>query len=388
LVGNIPQRRGGWGTLPLPAWHPDVGWQRIDAPEAERSAAHALARAGESRVSATVPFKVMPHLVNPDAGFIATANNRPLPEGQGPFLGVDWVDGYRLTRIAEVLTSRRDWDLKAMQKLQMDQVSIPWRMMRPIVLSMSDDMNVPGDAEAHDLSRKALAMLAAWDGTVTADSPAATVFEMLVSEMLARMVKAKAPRSAGWVLGERFTPLLSNTFSLRYMGHLLRLMQDRPAGWFTQSWSEELADALTTVVKRLRARYGDDVHRWTWGRVRPLTLTHPVGARRPLLGRVFNVGPFPWGGDTYTVGQATVYPHEPLANPGAIASLRIVMDVADWERTEVVLPGGQSGNPLSPHYADMLPLWRRGEGVPLAWSPEAVARATTETLRLLPLEGA
>jgi len=387
-VGNVPQRRGGWGTLPLPVWHPDVGWQTIDNYEADGSSAHAPAHSGESRVSATVPFEAMPYLINPAMGFIATANNRPLQEGQGPFLGGDWVDGYRLTRIAEVLASRRDWDLKAMQKLQMDQVSIPWRMMREMVLSLSEDGDTPTATEDWDLSQKALALLAAWDGTVTADSPAATVFEMLVSEMLARLVKAKAPRSADWVLGERFTPLLSNTFSLRYMGHLLRLMQDRPAGWFSRPWSEELADALTTVTKRLRSRYGDDMCRWAWGQVRPLTLTHPVGARRPLLGRVFNVGPFPWGGDTYTVGQATIYPHEPLANPGAIASLRIVMDVADWERTEVVLPGGQSGNPLSPHYADMLPFWRRGEGVPLAWSQEAVARATTETLRLLPLESA
>ncbi len=56
-----------------------------------------------------------------------------------------------------------------------------------------------------------------------------------------------------------------------------------------------------------------------------------------------------------------------------------------WDEARFVLPGGQSGNPFSPHYDDLLALWRRGEGVPIAWSREAVERAALKTLRLLPL---
>jgi penicillin G amidase len=47
-----------------------------------------------------------------------------------------------------------------------------------------------------------------------------------------------------------------------------------------------------------------------------------------------------------------------------------------------VLPGGQSGNPLSQHYDDQFPLWQRGEGVPIAWTPEAVRAAAVVTLTL------
>jgi penicillin amidase len=64
--------------------------------------------------------------------------------------------------------------------------------------------------------------------------------------------------------------------------------------------------------------------------------------------------------------------------------MRSVIDVGAWDNCRFVLPAGQSGNPLSPHYGDLLPLWQRGEGVPIAWSPEAVARATRDTLRLVP----
>ena len=156
-----------------------------------------------------------------------------------------------------------------------------------------------------------------------------------------------------------------------------------PAVQVCSAWAEEIADALTTVVRELHRQHGDDSRRWTWGRVRPLTLVHAIG-ERGALGRVFNLGPFPWGGDTNTVSQGGVDPGSPGANPGAIASMRMVVDIGNWEASRFVLPGGQSGNPLSPHYDDMLPLWQRGDGVPIAWSDLEVDRATETTLRLTP----
>jgi len=376
LVGEAPQRHKGWGTLPLPGWDSEVGWEE-----------------------ATVPFDAMPHLSNPESGLLATANNRPLGLGQSasmtanrdyvPFLGADWLNGYRQERIVESLAARRDWDLKSTQRLQMDQFSIPWRELRDLVLSLDAGIKTTAAERAKgkpgDEIRCGLDLLAAWDGVMAADSPAAAVFECFVTEMIQRVVQAKAPLAAPWVLGKRFAPLLTNLFSGRYMSYFINLLEVQPAGWFARPWPEELADALASTIRRMRQEYGDDPQRWAWGRIRPLTLRHQVADNLPL-GWLFNLGPFPWGGDTYTVGQASAGFSDPLHNPGGIASLRIVVDVGNWEETYVSLPGGQSGNPLSPHYADMLPFWLRGEGVRFAWSPEAVAAATVETLRLLPPE--
>ena len=79
-------------------------------------------------------------------------------------------------------------------------------------------------------------------------------------------------------------------------------------------------------------------------------------------------------------------PLEPLEPTDNIASLRVVVDVGAWDNSRFVLPGGQSGNPLSPHYDDLFPLWRRGEGIPVAWSEEEVRRATRETLEMIAQE--
>ena len=352
LVGEAPRRRNGWGTVPLPGWVPGAGWH--DEP---------------------VAFDEMPFAEDPPEGALATANNQPVPEGDGPFLGVDWLDGYRQARISEEVLSHHSWDVAGAQALQRDEASVPWREMRDPVLGVSAQS---------DAAREALELLAVWDGLVAVGSPGASVFELFIYEMSRRIAEARAPLSWAWAVGRGSYPGVPRTlFAARRIGHLVRLMRDRPEGWFNRPWSDEVEDALAAAVKTLRARYGGGSGRWAWGHVRKLTLRHPSGERH-LLGRVFNRGPFPWGGDVNPGSVSAPDPVDPLGNPLSIASLRMVVDVGNWDEGRFSLPGGQSGNPLSSHYDDLLPLWRAGEGVPIAWSPEAIRRATRATLRLAP----
>lgn len=352
LAGAVPVRRRGHGTMPAPGWDTAARWE-----------------------SEPVPFDEMPHLVRSESGLIVTANNKPVADGAGPYLGADWIDGYRAERIGELLASRDDWDVEGMQRLQLDLVSLPWRQVRDVVLAATAP-----DSDA----REAKELLAAWDGSLAGSSPAATVFELLFCELLRRVVRAQAPRSSQWALGRGFHALAPATlYGRRRIGQLVRLLREQPAGWLERSWADEIGDALADVVRRLRARHGPRSEKWAWGRVRPVALLHPLGTRGPL-GRALNLGPLPLGGDSTTVAQAAVDALDPTRPPTAIPSLRAVIDVGDWEASRFSLPGGQSGNPCSPHYDDLLPLWQRGAGVPIAWSPESVRAATLATLRLVP----
>ena len=114
-----------------------------------------------------------------------------------------------------------------------------------------------------------------------------------------------------------------------------------------------------------------------------MTLKHTVGAKK-LFAPIFNLGPIPWGGDANTVSQAGVDPRDAVGNPLVCASMRMVLDVGNWDDNIFVLPGGQSGNPLSPHYGDQFGLWARGQGITIPWSTDAVERATVSTLSLTP----
>jgi penicillin amidase len=352
LVGEAPRRRKGWGTIPLPGWDPEVGWENTP-----------------------VPFDDMPCLVNPKEGFVATANSQPICEGDGPFLGTDWVDGYRLARIVERLEARHDWDVNKIQTLQMDQQSLPWRELCDILKKVSIETNEAGEA---------LRILAQWDGMVTSDSAPAAVFEFFVAQMVRRIVEVRAPHAVEQALGKGFSPLVPFClFSVRHVGRLVRLIQEQPLEWFGHSWDKEIDAALAGAVNMLREQCGADPAQWAWGRVRPLTLCHPMGERFPLH-RVFNLGPLHWAGDANTVSQGAVNPMDPTGNPFFVASLRMVIDVGNWAESRFALPGGQSGNPLSPHYDDQLDLWMHGEGIPIAWSPVQVDQATQSILRLMP----
>ncbi len=354
LVGECPVRRKGWGTIPLAGWDPEVGWE----PE-------------------TISVEALPWAVDPDTGFLATANNKPVPDDpEAPFVGSDFIDGYRLARIDEELAARSDWDLAAVAALQMDRRTLPWREIRDVVLSVPED----DEATAHGVE-----LLREWDGAADPDSAAATVYEFLVVELAQRIVLAKAPNAARWALGKGFSVLTPESMMFaRRTGHVVRLLRDQPDGWFDRPWTVEIADALGAVVRRLRGRYGVDPDRWRWGTVRPLTFRHPFGEKRPF-DRIFNLGPFPWGGDANTVSQTAVSFTEPTANSSFVASMRMAVDVGNWDQNRFVLPGGQSGNPMSPHYADLLVLWRHGGGVSIAFSDEAVELAARHILDLQPV---
>jgi penicillin amidase len=354
LIGEVPRRRKGWGTIPLPGRDTDAGWE-----------------------DETIAFSEMPHALNPECGFIATANNKPLRDGEGPFLGVDWLDGYRVARIGEALATRDGWDVASTLALQMDEASLLWPELRETLLQASP---------AGEETRVALHLLGGWDGVVSSGSVAASIFEIFFVEMTRRVAKAKAPRSLEWVRGRGFALVVSlNTFTLGRRSRIVRLLREQPDGWFERPWPEEIAEALTETIVQLRRDHGRDSNAWSWGKVRPLTLRHSLG--RGALAMVYNLGPLAVGGDGDTISQAGVNPLRPTGNPIAIASLRMVIDVGNWDESRFCLPGGQSGNPLSPHYDDLFKLWQRGEGVPIAWSDEAVRQATKSQLLLRPPDG-
>jgi len=355
LIGQLPERTAGFGTVPLPADAPGVGWK----PD-------------------LLPFSSMPSILNPTTGYIATANEHPPTNEGSPFLGVDFIDPFRADTIRDELAKRTDWDVSACLTLQMSTRSMPWQQMRELVLSMPT--TTPEATEAIELLR-------AWDGNVTSDSPAAAVFEFFQAEMVTRLMRAKLPRSWRFALGGggKGSGLLGNNlFGDRRAAHLIALMRTQPVGWFDRPWPVEMADALTTVIRHLRKRYGPAPSWWPWGHLRTLHLRHTLLGKSRLLGSLFNLGPIPCGGDSNTINQAGVSLLAPTTPTHNLPNLRAVFDTANWSNSRVVLLGGQSGNPCSPHHADLFPLWQRGEAVPLPWTPEDVLGSSMSTLRLEP----
>lgn len=348
LIGNLPMREGHTGTMPTA----DAKW------------------------IGDVPFDQMPFAKNPETGFLATANAEP-PVPGGAFLGIDFVDPFRVESIRDALSPRTDWEIADCQQLQMSVRSLPWDRMKDIVLGVTveDEAAIEG-----------MALLKSWDGNVTADSAAAAVFELFTADLIRKVAKSAAPQS--WIIacgGDGDGPMASNTFAVNRMNHLVNLLRTLPAGWLAEGWPRAIEQSLAEAIVELRRRAGPSPDYWGWGHLRPLVLRHPLLGRQRYLRSIFNLGPIPCGGDANTINQAA-NPLRDVTEPTTfLPNMRAVMDVGDWRNNRFSLAGGQSGNPCSPHFDDLWPLWRKGEGVPIPFDRDDVVRQARDTLRLRPV---
>jgi penicillin G amidase len=351
LAGNLPVR-SGTGALPLPASDPDNHWESDLRPPDDRL-----------------------RIRNPDAGYIASANNRPIPDSEDAGIGIDFQEGFRITRIDELLTSRDDWEPQDMWMLQLDDVSLPWRELKPVI-----EATQPVD----DDSRVAQLMLLRWDGHVAPASTSASLFETFVTTLIKKVVERAAPVSYTWALGDGGVRGFSgNMFGVIRMNQVIRLATEQPRGWFDSGWNSVIANSMGDGLRMLRFRHGYHTRRWNWGRVRPLEIRHRAGIGP--LAPVFNRGPYAIPGDAYTVHAAGVNYLEPLdKGVRSIATARTVIEIGDWDNAGFVLLGGQSGNPMSPHYDDQIQTWLQGRGITIPWSPTAVEEVVEKTLILNP----
>lgn len=351
LAAEVPKRKSGYGSLPLAGWLDNVGWESI------------------------VPSDQLPWSRNPGEGFVCCANNKPVADdATGAFLGHDFLDGFRQRRIAEQLASRNDWTVQRMAELQMDVQSLPFADVREVVLALP--AKTPEAARALELLRQ-------WDGRLASDSVGASVYELFVGALNRKVCEAKAPNSYPYASGKGVMKLIPTTcLNSRRASFVTRLIREQPSGYF-EAWEPVLLEALADAVKTLSERFGPAPEAWAWGTIRKLTLRHRFGDKKPL-NKIFNVGPLPGYGDGTTVNQAGFEFWEPLRHSTVTAHLRSTIDIGNWGASRFVLLGGQSGNPLSPHYGDLVPLYQRGEGVPVHWDDTEVDRHAVATITLSP----
>jgi penicillin amidase len=225
---------------------------------------------------------------------------------------------------------------------------------------------------------EALTRLREWDGSLSAESVAATIYEVTQIELLHGMFAERMGAAFGGYIGDGQTALFTNpNFSNIALRQVRVMLQRDPKR------AEVLHKALRAALDRLTAHFGTDMSQWRWGELHRVEPMHYLGRIGPLR-RVFNRGSYPIGGDGDTPQQANFRPRWPIEAVTIAPSHRVVYDVGAWDHSCAVLPGGQSGHPASPHYFDQFSLWLKGEARPMLWSREAIEREAEARLMLMP----
>ena len=137
-------------------------------------------------------------------------------------------------------------------------------------------------------------------------------------------------------------------------------------------------DELTRI--RSRSTSG-----WAWGNVHRLTLVNPTlgSTGVAIIDRLFNRGPVEVGGGGGLV-NANAWDAAEGYGVTAVPSMRMVVDLADFDRSRWIQLSGSSGHAFHEHYDDQLPLWVAGRTLPWAFDDEAITRSTEDTLTLRP----
>jgi penicillin amidase len=284
-----------------------------------------------------VPYDAMPRLEDPPRGYVASANQRVVPDDYPyPFYGA-YAAGHRGTRIQQAIEGAARFDRAAGIALQNDTKNCrAERLCPPLVerLAVSADPDV----------RRLRELLGGWDYRYTLDSPAPIVFETFMHAWQRRVAAEYFP--------ERLLALVQP-----FGGVAARLIERDDLAWFAGGTARALEETARAAVAEVRARFGDDPAGWAWGPLHQAYWRHPL--TNDAAGPAFDIGPAPVDGSGDTVRNTGAGTPPYAATSGA--EYRLVVDFAEPDHFLAVQNIGNSGQPGSPHYADQFGPWLRGE---------------------------
>jgi penicillin amidase len=314
-----------------------------------------------------LPLAALPQVHNPPAHYVATANHNILPAGYEAEIGYEWAPPYRFARVKERLEGKKTFTLEDFQSIQHDVTTLPGRTLSRLVKVV--------DRQDPEL-RHYVELLAEWDGELSADSRAGALYGVWLQELLDGFYRPQVPAK-----------LLDFTAARGGVPVMLAALEKPDEAWFgakpTEGRDRLLRTTFRKVVDRVRKLLPGDEKAWSWGRLHTTTFRHPLAALGPAYAKAFNLGPVPRGGDAHTPNAAS---HNAKFEHTSGATYRHALDLADWDRGLATSAPGQSGQPGSPHYDDLLPLWQKGEYFPLAFSRARVEKVAQHRLKLTPAE--
>jgi penicillin amidase len=333
LVGRLPRRRGGCPDLPKPGWTGEFEWE------------------------GTVPYEELPEVVDPESGFLVTANNRIVGDEYPHHITSDWLDGFRAKRIEQLIAATDQHDLESFEAMQSDNLSLPGLE----AAARLGRLQPRGQRE-----RSAIERLRSWDGCLGPDTVAGTIYQAFLLRLgreVARAAIGDRDLCERWLdrADNGFTPHVTSPW--RWHSHLMALWEEGDESLIGRPWDELVLEALAGALDDLTDRFGPDQSEWRWGRIHEMKFPHPLGDANPLFDRLLNRR-LRAGGAQETVSQIAYDPNDPY-NAVWAPSWRMVADPADPDRSRWQMFTGQSGHPASPHYDDLQSDWLEGRTQPM-----------------------
>ncbi|HRG36222.1 MAG TPA: penicillin acylase family protein [Chitinophagales bacterium] len=342
--GKVPVRDKASASVPQPGWTGEHDWK------------------------AFIPFDEMPHSLNPQNGYIVTANHKIEPDDFPHFLGDIYMNGYRANRLEKMIQRKEKLEPKDFTEMQMDFYCTPGKLFAAHFKNLQME-----NAELQQY----VDMLLAWDGVLHPDKIEGSIYKvaklMTVKKLYGSAIHDN--KLIDELLGRGYHAIFGPVNS--FLGHntptLLRILDDADSFWLKAAGGKEklLREGFKNAIDWLKLNYGVKTHKWKWGNLHAIVFPHALSVQPPL-DKVFDVGPYPIGGDTDTPFQTFIMAAEGYGGELAAPSYRQIIDFSDFDKSTVIMPLGNSGNMASPYYKNQLRDWFEGKDYPMCWTRKKV----------------
>ncbi|MBX3038963.1 MAG: penicillin acylase family protein [Anaerolineales bacterium] len=352
MPGDIPIRKNGDGTLPVPGWTDDYEWTGF------------------------IPFEELPYTFNPAEGYIVTANNQVPPRDYPYLVTYDWDYGFRANRILNMIQNApAKIDMAYLQQMQGDSYDANAEVFIPIMQTIDSQFAKPNEAVAFDT-------LSDWDYQGRIDSTPAAVFNAFWRAFLINTFNDDMPE-------ERYYPDGGSRWN-----EIMRTMAQNPNDPFwDDKTTEDVVETMPDIIKKsfsdgvaeLESIFGKDISTWKWGDMHASTFRNGTLGESGifLIEDLFNRGPFPTSGGEAIV-NATGWSVRDGYETNWLPSMRMIVDLGNLNNSLTVHTTGQSGHAYHPHYDDMAPLWANINYYPMWWNLDSIMNDSEGHLVLMP----
>ncbi len=317
-----------------------------------------------------IPASQVPHVFNPPSHFVLSANQRPVSSSYPYYIGTAWndfSDGFRANTIYDFLSNKanRPFTVAKMEQLQRDNQDYLALQLAPLIANAGRQLGLTGSVGS------AVAQMATWQGVMSKDSVQASIYYEFWTQYVLdtfgpwwKHYKVPAKTDPELALGPDVAPLAEDLQYWTLSGASSPFLKN-PANGAQRTTSELMREALKGALKKLAHEYGKNPANWVWGSLHARTFYSVSG-----IGALAR-GPYPSGGDFATPDAAVGL------NSTHGPSWRMIADLGNLQASVAIYPGGQSENPLSQYYADMLPYWLTYQYWPLVYESRPQSGNTT-----------
>lgn len=346
----------------------NIGWQVVGVAPMRKNWSGMVPVPGDGRYewAGFLPIKSLPNVLNPEKGFLATANENLVPDKyeHRNAVGWSWAESYRADRINEVLAMNRKFSIADMMRLQTDYLSIPARTLVPLLTELKSDDKTTETARL---------MLTKWDFIMDKNSIEASIYKAWEDRLKDNIKPLFVPEKGMDLV--RSLPL-SNVIDW--------ILTARPEFGSNSVLARDqfLLTALKDATSDLTKKLGSDMRKWQYGQAKNhhVHIKHPLSnAADPATRKKIEFGPYPRSGYGSTPGMTGKGDNQTHG-----ATFRIVVDTKDWDKSMFTNAPGQSGVPGNKFYGNLFPLWANDKHFPVYFSKPLVEKSAFEKVILKP----